>query len=65
MNLNADDVVRSAPSKKNRARWCRGKVGVEHQYKETERHDLPFMKDVFIKDNCAQCGRKRYRREAR
>lgn len=49
----------SAPAKKDRTRWCRGKVGIEHQWERTQRVFLGVMVRQYI-DVCQACGKKRY-----
>ncbi len=50
-------VTRHARAKKNRARWCRGKVGVEHEYRYVRPGEVAGFR--WIEEACANCGRKR------
>lgn len=59
-----DAVVRTRPGKKDKVRWCKGKVGVEHSYVETKRHDDWFRSGQnWIILHCSNCGRKDYKTE--
>ena len=50
----------SSPAKKNRKKWCRGRVGIEHQpvcylYSESKA-DVSYGKDWRVLA-CSECGR--------
>jgi hypothetical protein len=49
-------------STKDTKRWCRGKVGREHQYQITKRHTGPYTWDNYDTWTCAQCGKNWIRR---
>jgi hypothetical protein len=50
-------VTRPPRAKKDRARWCRGKVGVEHEYRYVRPGEVAGFR--WIEEACANCGRKR------
>lgn len=49
---------RLARSKKNTRKWCKGKVGTKHNYiLISEDH---FMKWIYKKSVCTNCGKEKY-----
>ena len=70
-----DEWAESAPrhrSRKNTRRWCRGKPGVEHEFRRLTWHQLPnrislrtYQHDTgecvlcrWLFDVCEQCGKQ-------
>jgi len=55
------EVTGSARQKKNRSKWCKGKVGIEHNYV-----DVPFEQQKYKNISrckeiwCEKCHRRRY-----
>jgi hypothetical protein len=45
-------------TKKDTKRWCRGKVGVEHDYDLTEEYESVTFGRILQTFRCRQCGRK-------
>jgi len=51
----APDEIR-AHGKKDRVRWCKGQVGVEHDYSAL----IPWRRGYGLIHACARCGRRRF-----
>lgn len=57
------DEARGGARHKNRRRWCRGRVGVEHKYewKENVKWTTGVRKfEMFEQLTCTVCGREEY-----
>lgn len=53
-----DDTFNTIKSKyKNTRKWCKGKVGVEHNYQLVERHEGWLS---FCQSKCVSCGKKKW-----
>ncbi len=52
-------VTRPPRAKKDRARWCRGKVGIEHEYRLVKIGEVVGIRIRWTEEVCAKCGRKR------
>lgn len=52
-----DDKAPKKGRRKNTAKWCRGKVGVEHDYVETKQK--LWMSKVIV-NKCKACGKVKY-----
>ena len=50
-----DEAVRYK-SRKDTKRWCKGKVGVEHDYPEPTREK--WLSFEIFRSQCTRCGRK-------
>lgn len=44
--------------KKNTRRWCKGKVGIEHDYKKAIKWQIGNHK--YYVSKCIHCGKERY-----
>ena len=51
------DPERKWRGKKNRARWCKGRVGVSHDFMREDRPRFGGRLRVYI-DKCRSCGRE-------
>lgn len=61
-NQPAPDQASTGSRKRNTKRWCRGKVGQEHDYQPVikEWHwNNRIFKNRFLK--CSKCGREEWR----
>jgi hypothetical protein len=65
--LEDEAPTRTAPPRrKNTRRWCRGRVGVEHDYEERDYYEFkfsgyPWFRDAlgsFLVDVCRTCGKQ-------
>lgn len=70
MTVVVDDSWRPSPSKKDTRRWCRGKVGRDHNFERKTWYEVhhtarraPGYMDKWAYDVCSECG-KRVLREA-
>lgn len=63
-NAKPDDApTPGASERKNTKRWCRGKIGVEHQaecrgYNETKRQGLARHSNSWRVLVCSECGKE-------
>lgn len=55
--LGDETVIPAHKSKKDTKRWCRGKVGVEHDFGRSSTL-LTWAGDTVHWDVCKTCGRK-------
>ena len=55
-------------SKKDTNKWCRGKVGVEHQYHRYQSKRYQWPQDHYVwdwvKSKCVECGKVTYKRRS-
>lgn len=57
--LGYDPMPISRGRKKNGKRWCRGKVGREHEYKQIRTGTM--FRHIYVVDRCEACGKQRWR----
>ena len=55
-NDHSDSFSRKKSSKKDTKRWCKGKVGVEHEYKLVESGKISRL--YWKTHKCINCGKK-------
>ena len=52
------ETSRHRGKRKNTKKWCKGKVGVKHDFKPTPWRVPGGYSDMFIVDRCDNCGRE-------
>lgn len=52
------ETVRKPRAKKDTKKWCRGKVGVKHQFYTVEEHT--GCRYIWIQGRCVNCGKKQW-----
>lgn len=52
------DEAKHIGRRKNTRKWCRGKVGIAHQFVTTESHKLWNL--VWHIERCRGCGKKKH-----
>lgn len=59
------DLPRPTPKKrrKDTRRWCRGKVGQEHDPQKVREHNL-FHWRLLVEYHCSRCGHKTFERKS-
>lgn len=64
-----NEVQTKPKSKKDTNKWCRGKVGVEHNWHRFQNmkwsDELWDYKDPYVSIHCVECGKEKYAKTAK
>lgn len=55
-----EEIPRHRGKKKNTKRWCKGKVGREHDWRPFG-NTIRFMGQVIRRQECSNCGKRIYK----